>query len=155
MKYRGFCILLILFCGCKVDKKDIYLPENFSGEVALLYVDYGTKPIIEDGRQKIFIPDSAIVFLNEKYEEGEIDYRYYIKTAGGFSQIVVFKPGDEIIKGRKYVYFERTMNFYLTKQTNVLGHFFFVGQQLDSTAANARLTFERKVEKIVHSRTIN
>ena len=159
MKYLRLYILLILFSNCKVDRKDFYLPENFSGEVAVLYTDNGTKPPFKQGRQKIYIPDSAIVFLNEKYVEGEIDYKYYIKTPRGFSELPEFIPGVETDNGKKYIYFARTMTInaanHASSQSSVFGHFFSVVQQLDSTASKNRFFFERKIEKMLHTHTNN
>ena len=153
-----FCIIFFSI-GCKVDKIDFYLPENFNGDVAILYVNNGTKPTIENKRQKIIIPDSGIVFINQKYNEGEINYKYYIKSPQGYKIIDAFVPGIDTVNGKKYIYFERTMGFNFidqqSKPVNILGHFFYVGKQLDSITAQHRFLFETKIEKILKTRDTN
>ena len=154
-----FCLIQIFFLSCKADKIDFYLPTNYKGEVAILYVENGAEAIFENGRQKIIIPDSGIVFLNQKYTEGQIDYKYYIKTPEGYSKIESFIPGIDSVNGKKYIYFERTMGFDFQDQRgnslNILGHFFYVGEKLDTSVGKQRFFFENKIQSILINRTAN
>ncbi len=147
-------VILIIFYSCKATKVDFYLPENFEGEAAMIYIADGNTPIYKNDRQQVFVPDSAVIFINKKFNEGQTDLCYYIKNKNGYSKLEMYYPGMVIEKDKTYIFFERILSFYLDikNEEPIIGHFFYVGKQLDTTVARQRFFFENKIENLLKSR---
>ena len=149
-----FIPLLFIFSNCKTPQQvDYYLPNSYQGEVAIIFSDKGDSAKFKNDRQQIIIPKSGFVVINQKPYFGQVDYKYYIGTSTGFSEISRHFPGMATNKGQKYVFFEESENGTLIGKKGNYLHYnafkFYIGQKLDSSVDRERFHFSRYIDSII------
>ena len=74
----AFVILQIALISCSTDKADFYIPDNFIGNVSIIYDTIAGQNIeLQKGRKRYIIPPSGTLLVNEMYESSYMDYNYY------------------------------------------------------------------------------
>jgi hypothetical protein len=154
---RNFILicLVIFLNGCRnTQKVDYYLPMNYHGQAAVVYSNNGDIVIYKNNRQQIIIPESGIIFLKQKPFEGEIDYRYYIKTSNGFIEIDRYLPGVIDDNNKKlYVLSEETTSGLLIGKKGKTIYFdafkFYIGNQSDTSINRKSFYFSKQLDSSI------
>lgn len=65
--------------------KELYLiPNGYQGQFRVVYGELGgEEPVFEEGRRVIQIPKEGVIVLRPRFEEGEIDHRYFMVESSG------------------------------------------------------------------------
>jgi hypothetical protein len=153
--YPIIYIALFMVIGCaKPFTTEYFLPENYRGEVAVIYKSDGdTRIQRQDRLLKIEIPDSGIAVINEDIQFGSVIHKYYCRNNdGSIDTINNFSHTDK----QRYpvnIFFHRVMSFNPRvtppDEENYYVEFFYVGESLDGTE-KSRFRFEERVKNIVY-----
>jgi len=73
-------VLTTLFQGFTDQKFDIYIEENYTGDIAIVSKMKCGQPIQKkNGREQLFIPSNGILMYKGKISYGIVNHRYYSK----------------------------------------------------------------------------
>jgi len=139
-----FIFLLLVHIGCKEKVYNYYLPENYEGNVAILY----TNDRSNFDTVNLTIPDSGILRTSIPYFDGAVKEFFYQKTNKGFFDTLnAYEP--YIVKdSQRRIFFNRTLTF-VNRRDTVYGVFFYVGRTFDSTLERDRFLFENRVSSLL------
>jgi len=132
------------------NKADYYLPKHYQGEVAIIYgCSTCANPQVQNGRPRLVIPDSGILLTKMTYKAGHPEEHFFMKNnAGTYTAVEPYMWQTDTSK--KYIFFERVMNFgYAKDSLNYYVTFFYVGKKLDSASDKSRALFEDRVNELI------
>ena len=149
--YLFFILLfsLIELNGCKgIKYENVYLPENFTGNVAIIYSNSGSLP---KETNNLIIPASGILYSSTKFVAGNYITRYSQKnnrdSFDTLSELLPDRLPDSILN---QIVFPRIMTFQkYHKEPEYTVYTFYVGKKTANELSKIRLHFERELEKML------
>lgn len=141
-------LCLILFFGCnKIRLENYYIPQNFTGNVAVIYNNGKSLP------EEIYnytIPENGILYTDYHFKEGKFKINYLQKNSyNRYDTLFEELPGKQIDTTRNRIYFNRVLTFKKGNSQEVFVSTFYVGKAKSSDLEKDRFLFERHLEKII------
>ncbi|MCB9251853.1 MAG: hypothetical protein H6605_05260 [Flavobacteriales bacterium] len=153
MLSRGFFILL-LFIGCSlgVRKEKYFIPENYEGNVIVVFESKSKKNLFSEKSIIFNIPDSGILIAKKPFYEGNYYTEYFQKNkTGTYDTLFEEVPGMSRDTAKNRVYFPRTLTIQEGKKAKYFIYTFYVGKKKKSEIDKERFSFERELTRKWHN----
>jgi len=149
---RNFTILslVLLLSSCqRIQVENYYLPQDFEGNVAIIYKSGGNKT---SDPQNWYIPKDGILKTDYKFSSGNVVTNYYQKNSSNAYDTLRhdFTTKDTT---KNEIVFPRILTFSKPDTKEVFTvNTFYVGKRKVEEFAKDRYFFERKLEKMLLER---
>lgn len=85
--------IYIVFNYPKAEPETLLIPQNYTGEVIVIFDQKDGTPIEYEKKNRIYhIPESGILFTQFEYSPGVIDQKYYFIDSVGNRQVIEYRP---------------------------------------------------------------
>jgi hypothetical protein len=141
-------IVAILFfeCNSKLAEINYYIPENFEGNIAIIYYGTNTEKMIYN----FTIPDHGLLKVPYKFYKGDYIQNYYQRNTNNvYDTLQVELPSSKLDTTKNRIYFSRILTFEKKGIEPVIVETFYVGRKKAVELVKDRFSFENKLEKIV------
>ena len=145
--------LIVFISSCEiVTKHDFFIPQNFTGQVAIVYDSQnGIDPPVKNGRKQYIIPDSGIFFSKEHFQSGTLDDKFYTRNNDSSVKELSFYQYQKD-STKNYIHFDRIENIVCAtddkKTKSFFIRFFYVGAKWDSASDQKRFFFTKRVRQL-------
>ena len=149
---RYFSIVFIVLLGCSCQTRQIdnyYLPQDFEGNVAIIYKTDGGKTT---NPQNWYIPNDGILRTKNKFIPGKYMTNYYQKNSSNtydtlrYDYTIKDTTNNEIVFPRILTFRRHDSKEVFTVET------FYVGKKKVEELEKDRFVFERKLENMLLGR---
>jgi hypothetical protein len=144
-----FLVSLVGLYSCSdIKYENYFLPENFTGNVVVIYKNDGNTP---KDTNNYLIPASGILYSSNKFVSGDFIIKYYQKRGNNvYDTLFELVPGKPANRQTNQIVFPRILTFQNYKsEPSYTVSTFYVGRKTANELAKDRFIFEKNLEELL------